>query len=110
MTTLRTFLVPVSDLAAATAQYAAVLGAPPVESPQYVGWHVDGQDIGLVPMGEYAPKAPTVYLAVEDIQATYDALVAAGMSGQQPPTPVGPGRTVATLADADGNVFGIQQG
>jgi predicted enzyme related to lactoylglutathione lyase len=111
MTTLRTLLIPVADLAAAKATYAELLGGEPVaDSPYYVGWHVDGQDIGLVPAGPQSPQAPLTYVAVDDIAKTYDALVAAGMTGGQAPTEVGPGRQVATLTDADGNVVGIQQG
>jgi predicted enzyme related to lactoylglutathione lyase len=111
MTTLRTLLIPVSDLAAAKTAYAALLGAEPVaDAPYYVGWHVDGQDIGLVPAGPQAPQAALTYLAVEDIAATYDALLAAGMSAGQAPTEVGPGRLVATVVDADGNTVGLQQG
>jgi predicted enzyme related to lactoylglutathione lyase len=111
MPAVKTVLYPVSDLAAAKAAFTTILGVAPVaDAEYYVGWNVDGQDIGLVPAGPHAPSSAVTYLGVEDIAATYDALVASGLTGQQPPTEVGPGRQVATLVDADGNVIGLQQG
>jgi hypothetical protein len=46
---VKTVLHPVSDLAAATAVYAALLGVPTHDSDSCVGFDVAGQHIGLVP-------------------------------------------------------------
>jgi catechol 2,3-dioxygenase-like lactoylglutathione lyase family enzyme len=49
---IKTVLAPVSDLAAAKAVYAALLGVQPMaDAPYYVGFEANGQHIGLVPGG-----------------------------------------------------------
>ena len=50
MTTgLKTVVYPVRDLGAAKPVYAALLGQPHTDMPYYVGFNVDGQEIGLNP-------------------------------------------------------------
>lgn len=46
---------------------------------------------------------------VADLAATRDALVAAGATVVQDATPVGGGRTIATLTDPDGHTVGLAQ-
>lgn len=60
---IKTVLHPVTDLAAATAIYAALLGVKPqVDSPYYVGFDVAGQHIGLVPRaGLDGATSPVAY-------------------------------------------------
>jgi len=104
-------LHPVSDLAAAKAVYTALLGMPPqADSDYYVGFDVAGQHIGLVPGGgqEGAP-APVAYWRVPDIEAKLAEVTAAGATVKDAPRTVGPGRTVATFTDPDGNVLGLVQ-
>ena len=49
---IKTVLHPVTDLAAAKAVYTALLGIEPqADAPYYVGYEVEGQQIGLVPGG-----------------------------------------------------------
>jgi hypothetical protein len=49
---IKTVLHPVSDVAAARAMYAALLGVEPqVDDGSYVGLETAGQHIGLVPGG-----------------------------------------------------------
>lgn len=49
---VKTVLHPVSDLAASSAVYAALLGvAPQVDEPSYVGFEAAGQHVGLLPGG-----------------------------------------------------------
>ena len=48
----KTVLYPVKDLDKARALFAALFGADPhADSPYYVGFSVDGDEIGLVPSG-----------------------------------------------------------
>ena len=47
--TIRSLVIPVSDLEAAEAVYTALLGAPHTDQPYYVGYNVDGFEIGLAP-------------------------------------------------------------
>ena len=106
---IRTVLHPVSDLDAAKAVYTALLGFPPqVDSPYYVGYEAEGQQIGLVP-GAQGMTSPVAYWHVPDIEATLAEVTAAGASVSEPPHDVGGGRLVATITDPDGNILGLLQ-
>ena len=110
-TGLRTIVYPATDLAASTAVFTSLLGAPPhTDQPYYVGWNVAGQEVALDPHG--AAKGlmgPVPYWHVDDIAGRVAALVAAGAQVRQEPTDVGGGKLTATLADPDGNVIGLVQ-
>jgi len=105
---IRTVLHPVTDLAAAKAVYTALLGLEPqTDSPYYVGYEVEGQQIGLVPGGD--STSPVAYWHVPDIEAKLAEVTAAGAAVKQQPRDVGGGRLVATFTDPDGNVLGLIQ-
>ena len=109
---IKTVLHPVSDLAAAKAVYAALLGMPPqADSSYYVGFDVAGQHIGLVPGGggPEGMASPVAYWDVPDIRAKLAEVTAAGASVKESPRDVGGGRLVATFTDPDGNVLGLLQ-
>src|SRR2546421_6293731 len=108
---IKTVLHPVSDLTAAKAVYAALLGVPPLaDAPYYVGFEVAGQHIGLVPGGgPQGMTAPVAYWHVPDIEAKLAEVIAAGASVKEPVRDVGGGRLVATVTDPDGNVLGLLQ-
>src|SRR6201997_980401 len=88
---IKTVLHPVSDLAAATAVYTALLGTPPQhESSYYVGFDTAGQHIGLVPGGgPQGMTSPVAYWHVSDIEAKLAEVTAAGATGKEPPHNVG---------------------
>jgi predicted enzyme related to lactoylglutathione lyase len=107
---IQTVLHPVSDLAAAKKVYAALLGAEPTsDSPYYVGFEANGQQIGLVPKGPQAADGPVAYWHVDDIEAKLAEVTAAGGAVHAAPQQVGAGRQVATFTDPDGNVLGLIQ-
>jgi predicted enzyme related to lactoylglutathione lyase len=108
---IQTVLHPVSDLAAAKAVYAALLGVPPqTDEPYYVGFEAAGQHIGLVPGGgPQGMTSPVAYWHVPDIEAKLAEVTAAGATVKEPAHDVGGGRLVATVADPDGNVLGLLQ-
>ncbi|TYB41374.1 VOC family protein [Actinomadura chibensis] len=108
---IKTVLHPVSDLAAATAVYTALLGVgPTAESSYYVGFDAEGQHIGLVPDGGPQKLAsPVAYWHVADIAAKLAEVTAAGAAVREEPRDVGGGRLVATFTDPDGNVLGLVQ-
>jgi predicted enzyme related to lactoylglutathione lyase len=108
---IRIVLHPVSDLAAAKAVYAALLGtAPQADSSYYVGFDVAGQHIGLVPGGgPQGMTSPVAYWHVADIEAKLAELTGAGATVKEPVRDVGGGRLVATVTDPDGNVLGLVQ-
>jgi predicted enzyme related to lactoylglutathione lyase len=108
---IKTVLHPVSDLAAAKAVYAALLGIQPqTDSEYYVGFDVEGQHIGLVPGGgPQGMTSPVAYWHVADIEAKLAEVTAAGATVNEPAHDVGGGRLVATVTDPDGNVLGLLQ-
>ena len=108
---IKTVLHPVSDLAAATAVYTALLGmAPQHDSPYYVGFDAAGQHIGLVPGGgPQGMTSPVAFWEVPDMEAKLAELTAAGATVKESPRDVGGGRRVATVTDPDGNVLGLLQ-
>ncbi|MBV1855045.1 VOC family protein [Catellatospora tritici] len=108
---IKTVLHPVTDLAAAKAVFTALLGVEPQhDAPYYVGYEVEGQHIGLVPGGAaQGMTGPVAYWHVSDIEAKLAELTAAGASVKDAVKEVGPGRRVATVTDADGNVLGLLQ-
>ena len=105
-----TIVYPVTDLEQAKSLYTALLGGPPgTDQPWYVGWDLDGQDIGLDPHGDVT-AGPLAYHHVTDIRATLAALLAAGAKERDDVRDVGGGKLVASVTDADGNVVALLQG
>jgi predicted enzyme related to lactoylglutathione lyase len=108
---IKTVLHPVSDLTAAKAVYAALLGvAPQADSSYYVGFEAEGQHIGLVPGGgPQGMTSPVAYWHVQDIDTKLAEVIDAGATMKEPAHDVGGGRMVATVTDPDGNVLGLLQ-
>jgi predicted enzyme related to lactoylglutathione lyase len=108
---IKTVLHPVTDLDAAKAVYTALLGVQPTsDAPYYVGYEVEGQQIGLVPGGgQQGMTGPVAYWHVPDIEAKLAEVTAAGAKVNAAPRDVGGGRLVATITDPDGNVLGLLQ-
>jgi predicted enzyme related to lactoylglutathione lyase len=108
---IKTVLHPVTDLAASKAVYTALLGVPPSsDAPYYVGYEVEGQQIGLVPNASaQGMTSPIAYWHVSDIEAKLAEVAAAGAKVKESPRDVGGGRLVATFTDPDGNVLGLLQ-
>ena len=108
MSSVKTLVFPTTDVDAAKAIISVLAGAPHTDQPFYVGWNVDGLEIGLNPGGHATGMTgPTNYWQAEDIEKTFADLVAAGATAAQPPTEVGGGTTIATVTDADGNPIGL---
>jgi predicted enzyme related to lactoylglutathione lyase len=104
--TIRSLVVPVSDLNAVKALYTALLGEPHTDQPYYVGYNVDGFEVALAPSGEGG--GPVAYADVDDLDATRETLVAAGATERSAPRQVAPGSRVCVLADAEGNPIGLR--
>jgi predicted enzyme related to lactoylglutathione lyase len=105
---VKTIIYPVTDIARAKALFQAVLGVEPyMDQPYYVGFKAGDQDIGLDPNGH--PAGMTAYYHVDDIQASLQALVAAGAQVAQEIKNVGGGKLTASVQDADGNLIGLIQ-
>jgi predicted enzyme related to lactoylglutathione lyase len=108
---IKTVLHPVTDLEKAKPVYTALLGMEPQsDSPYYVGYEAEGQQIGLVPnAAAQGLTSPTAYWHVSDIEAKLAEVTAAGAAVKDAPRDVGGGRLVATFTDPDGNVLGLIQ-
>ncbi len=104
--TIRSLVIPVSDLAAAKAVYSALLGAPHTDQPYYVGYNIDGFEVALNP-GDVA-GGPVAFADVDDLDATRAALLAAGATERSAPREVAAEARVCVLADADGNPIGLR--
>jgi predicted enzyme related to lactoylglutathione lyase len=110
-TGIKTIIYPVSDLAAAKSLFSALTGvAPYMDEVYYVGFNVDGQDIGLDPNGRHiGTTGPTAYWHVTDIHASIRALRDAGATPHRDVKDVGGGKLIASVTDRDGNVIGLIQ-
>jgi len=104
--TIRSLVIPVSDLDAAKAVYSALLGAPHTDQPYYVGYNVDGFEVSLAP-GDVA-AGPVAFADVEDLDATRATLLAAGATERSGPRQIAPEARVCVLADAEGNPIGLR--
>jgi len=103
---LRTLIYQVADLPATTEWYTRALGfGPYFNEPFYVGFNVGGYELGLHP-GDPA-QGPTTYWGVEDVQLSYDRLIAEGATSVEAPSEVGGGIVVASVKDPFGNILGL---
>jgi predicted enzyme related to lactoylglutathione lyase len=107
-TGMKTIVYPVSDLATAKATFAVLLGEPHTDSPYYVGFNAEGQEVGLNPQGhQQGMTGPIGYWHVPDVEAALGALESAGAKRQGDPRDVGGGTLLAVAVDADGNPIGL---
>ena len=105
---MRLLVFPVKDLPKAKAVYQELLGVEPyADAPYYVGFRTGDLEIGLDPHGKTA--GPLAYWEVDDIKQRLKELVEAGARQEQDVRNVGGGKLIATVTDADGNVFGLTQ-
>lgn len=108
---VKTFIYPVTDLDRAKAVFGSLLGTEPaIDSPYYVQFEIGDQKLGLDPNGHTRGFSGSVgYWEVEDIDARFQELLAAGATEHEAPKDVGGGAMIASVRDADGNVIGLIQ-
>ncbi len=107
---LRTTIYKVSNLSDAKEWYSKVLGIQPYfDQPFYVGFSVNGFELGLVPDEYTGQKSDSVstYWGVENIKASYQELLQFGATPLEAPQNVGDGIWVAMVKDPWANPFGI---
>lgn len=111
MTGVKTIIYSVSDVPAAKARLDLLLGIEPYSNePYYVGYKVDGQDIGLTPKrGDGPADGPVCFFEVDDIKKAVQDLTESGAKVVEDVRDVGNGRLIATLEDPDGNKLGVLQ-
>ena len=62
--TIRSLVIPVSDLEAAKAMYGALLGSPHTDESYYVGYNINGFEVALNPSGEAGGRWPSPTLRI----------------------------------------------
>ena len=104
-------IFPTSNLEVDRACWQAALGiAPYFDQPFYVGFTVDGCELGLDPnAAEDGLSYPISYWTTTDIHASRTALLAAGALLHRDIKSVGDGALVVTMKDMSGNIFGLLQ-
>ena len=107
-TGMRLIVYPVKDLAKSKVLFNQLLGVEPyADASYYVGYRVGDLEFGLDPQGE--GPGPIAYWEVADIRSSLRALLDAGAQAHQDVKNVGRGLLIATVKDAEGNVYGLRQ-
>ncbi len=110
MNTFDNVIYTVGDLEAAKIIHRALLGVEPhTNQPYYVGFNVNGVEIGLTPRTGDGRNAPVAHIRVPAIAAALEESRAAGATIVDEPRDVGGGTLVATVSDADGTILGLIQ-
>jgi predicted enzyme related to lactoylglutathione lyase len=111
---LRTCIYQVNDLALAKEFYSQALGKDPYfDEPYYVGFNVDGHELGLDPdVSKRPPGGSGVigYWRVEDINLAWQHLTTIGATSIELPHSVGVDLQTSIVADPFGNYIGLIQG
>lgn len=109
---LRTVIYTAQDLEAAKKWYIKATGIQPYfDEPFYVGFDINGFELGLDPHATGGPGNQTLsYWTVDDAEAASKKLVDIGGTMIQPRTNVGGEIHVAIVADPFGNHIGLIEG
>lgn len=103
---IKTVLYPVEDMAQSKALFAKLLNVEPyVDSPYYIGFKVNHQDIGLVSNN----PGLTAFFHVDNIKSSQQILIDSGDKNIGDITDVGGGRLVASAKDSSNNIIGLIQ-
>lgn len=111
MTEIDTAIVYTEDVDALAAFYrAAFLLDPPEEfGPDHRGLRVGGTYLGFDRVEGASPGAVSLWFRVDDLEATFDRIVALGAQVRYPPTEKPWGDVLAAVHDPDGNLLGLAQ-
>ncbi len=104
---LRTVIYPSTDLDADKAWWSQLLGTQPYfDQPFYVGFHVAGYELALLPDADPGDGA-LVYWGVEDVAAAVQTALASGAVEHTPISDVGDDIVTATVRTPSGAVLGL---
>jgi predicted enzyme related to lactoylglutathione lyase len=109
-----------ADVTAAAAWYTEVLGVEPYfrrpaeGPPAYLEFRVGDHEgeLGIIdarfaPGASARPGGAIAYWHVDDVQGSFDRLLALGATAYETPTERGPGFVTASVVDPFGNVLGV---
>ncbi|MEI8127425.1 MAG: VOC family protein [Actinomycetota bacterium] len=104
---LRTVIYPTEDLLASKQWWQEFLGlAPYFDEEFYVGFSIDGYELGLLPNGEVGDGAYT-YWGVTDVMAAVDAAIEQGCAIHADVADVGAGIITALVMLPDESIVGF---
>lgn len=104
---LRTLIYPSNDLQADKKWWSEVLGYEPYfDEPFYVGFNVNGYELGLDPNAKIE-DGPRTYFGVNNVQGSVNHLVKLGCKVFEAPTETGGGIIVATVKRSNGQLLGL---
>lgn len=110
---LRTVIYHVNDIVAATNWYIKATGIQPYfNEPFYVGFDINGYEIGLDPSPDNFSSGnhTTSYWAVESAKAAAEKFISLGATLVQGATNVGGSIYVSVVTDPFGNNIGFIEG
>ncbi len=107
---LRTTIYKVSDLQKAKEWYSRAFESKAYfDEAFYVGFSIQGYELGLLPEGKNEKKSDNVlsYWGVENIEISYYKLIKLGATEHEKPNNVGGDLMVASVRDPWNNVIGL---
>ncbi len=105
---LRTTIYKVEDLAKAKEWYSRAFNTPPYfDEPYYVGFNIQGYELGLQPGESIKGDSVLSYWGVENIQEAYDRLINIGATAHEKPMNVGGELMVCSVKDPWQNIIGL---
>src|SRR5689334_23015824 len=107
---LRTTIYKVNDIAKAKKWYAQAFETEPYfDEPFYVGFNIEGYELGLQPEEKPLTKSDAVvsYWGTNDVEFDFQRLLDLGAIAHESPQNVGGEIVVATLKDPWDNVIGL---
>jgi predicted enzyme related to lactoylglutathione lyase len=109
LTDLKSVIYPSADLEADKKFWEAITGVKAYfDEPYYVGFNINGSELGLDPNAAKAGLTyPVTYWHVQSTVAATEQLIAGGASLNTEARDVGGGMMMATFKDPNGNIFGI---
>ncbi|MGB4775621.1 MAG: VOC family protein [Daejeonella sp.] len=110
---LRTIVYHVNDLEQAKTWYAEAFGIKPYfDEPFYVGFDINGSELGLDPSGEFYSQGnhSITYWKTDDIDNAFEQFNMKGIEIHEEIHNVGGEIRVGSIADPFGNVIGLIEG
>lgn len=105
---LRSAIYPCADLTAAKEWYTKVLNqAPYFDEVFYVGFNVQGFELGLIPDGVASITGAQALWGVQNADEAFARLISLGATSLEAVNDVGGGIKVGSVQDPFGNRFGI---
>ena len=108
---LRTTIYRVADINAAKMWYAKAFQTQPYfDEPFYVGFDIDGYELGLQPEEEPThdkTESVVAFWGVEDVGQVYNRLIEVGATAWEEPKDVGGNIVVAKVRDPWKNIIGL---